>query len=232
VTVATPPWSDAPGVLVTGTDTGCGKTEISLGLMCLLQRQGLSVLGMKPVASGAEVTPRGLRNRDALRLQRQGSFHVPYEQVNPWAFETPIAPHLAAESRGVAIELEPVRAAWRALAGLADRVVVEGVGGWRVPLGRDWSVSDLPRELGLPVVLVVGLRLGCINHALLSAESILASGVQLTGWVANCVDPSMPALERNLASLRRLMPSRWLGTVPFLQAPTADLVASALGARI
>ena len=221
-------WAEAPGVFVTGTDTECGKTEVSLGLMRLLQQCGLSVLGMKPVASGAEPTPEGLRNRDALLLWRQGSFEVPYDQVNPWVFEAPIAPHLAAERQGVAIELEIVRAAWNGLAGLADRVLVEGVGGWRVPLGAGWSVSDLPRELGLPVVLVVGLRLGCINHALLSAESILGSGVPLAGWVANCVDPAMLAPEENLACLRRLMPAPLLGRVPYLPVPTPESVAAAL----
>ena len=224
-------WASEPGVFVTGTDTECGKTEISLGLMLLLQQRGLSVLGMKPVASGADLTPEGLRNRDALRLQRQASFEIPYDLVNPWAFEAPIAPHLAAEQQGVTMDLEVVRTAWHALAVRADRVVVEGVGGWRVPLGSSLSVSDLPRMLGLPVILVVGLRLGCVNHALLSADSILASGARLAGWVANCVDPAMLALEQNLVSLRAMLPAPCLGLVPHLETPTPETVAAALGAR-
>lgn len=201
------------GLFVTGTDTGCGKTELSLGLMAALQAQGHRVLGMKPVASGSEPTPEGLRNEDALRLQAQGSISVPYDWVNPYAFAPPIAPHLAAEAVGVAIEQAPIRLAYEQLTAAADWVVVEGVGGWRVPLGPSSSVADLPRWLGLPVVLVVGLRLGCLNHALLSVDAILASGVPLLGWVANQVDPEMARVAANVQSLAERIPAPLVGQV-------------------
>lgn len=218
------------GLFVTGTDTGCGKTEISLGLMAALQARGRRVLGMKPVASGSEPTPEGLRNEDALRLLAQGSQPVPYPWVNPYAFAPPIAPHLAAAEAGVSIEPDSIRRAYQRLAGAADWVVVEGVGGWRVPLGPRDSVADLPRWLGLPVVLVVGLRLGCLNHALLSAESILASGAGFIGWVANLVDPEMARVETNVRSLVERLPAPLLGRVDF-SAPRPDPaeVADALG---
>lgn len=195
------------GIFVTGTDTGCGKTEISLGLMAALQAQGQRVAGMKPVASGSDWTSAGLRNEDALRLQAQTGFETPYDLVNPYAFAPPIAPHLAAEEAGVSIDLDRITQAFQGLAAAADRVVVEGVGGWRVPLGPGISVADLPLRLDLPVVLVVGLRLGCLNHALLTAESILASGARLLGWVANQVDPEMERVEANVQSLVHRLPS-------------------------
>jgi dethiobiotin synthetase len=222
--------SPGRGLFVTGTDTGCGKTEISLGLMAALQARGRRVLGMKPVASGSEPTPEGLRNEDALRLLARGNLPVPYDWVNPYAFAPPIAPHLAAEEAGVSIQADPIRQAYQRLAATADWVVVEGVGGWRVPLGPRDSVADLPRWLGLPVVLVVGLRLGCLSHALLSAESILASGATLLGWVANQVDPEMARVEANVRSLEERLPVPLLGQVDFA-APQPDpvKVARALG---
>jgi dethiobiotin synthetase len=205
------------GIFVTGTDTDCGKTEISLALMAAWQAQGLRVLGMKPVATGCDHTPYGLRNRDALRLQAQGSSEAPYGLINPYALEPPIAPHIAAGQAGVDIELAPIRSAYAALAAEADLVVVEGVGGWRVPLGVRLGVSDLPLALGLPVVLVVGLKLGCLNHALLSVESIGARGASLAGWVANAVDPRMNAGEENLATLAALIDAPCIGMVPYVQ---------------
>ena len=176
---------------VTGTDTACGKTAVSLGLMWALQQRGLRALGMKPVASGSRVTAEGLRNDDALRLQAQGSWPLPYAAVNPYPFEPPIAPHIAAQQAGLEIELARLRRAYRELAAAADAVIVEGVGGWHVPLGPATAIADLVRELDLPVLLVVGLRLGCLNHALLSVESILGSAVPLAGWVATQVERDM-----------------------------------------
>jgi dethiobiotin synthetase len=171
------------GVFITGTDTDCGKTAISLGLMAALQSRGLHVLGMKPVASGCALEPSGLRNADALRLLEQGSSREHYDWINPYAFGPPIAPHLAAAEAGIEISLTRIVTAYLALEARADWVVVEGVGGWRVPLGPDLSLSDLPSALELPVILVVGLRLGCINHALLTAESIQISDARLIGWI-------------------------------------------------
>jgi len=216
------------GVFLTGTDTDCGKTEISLGLMQALQRRGLRVLGMKPVASGSERTQAGLRNEDALRLQSQGSLEVGYTLVNPYCFEPPIAPHIAAGQTGVEIELEVIRDCARRLSEKADFLVVEGVGGWRVPLGPALSVSDLPLHLGLPVVLVVSLKLGCINHSLLTAESVRATGNRLVGWIANQVEPDMRARDENLATLAALMGVPCLGIVPWLTTPDPRRVADLL----
>jgi dethiobiotin synthetase len=217
------------GYFITGTDTDCGKTEVALGLMQRLQASGHIVLGMKPVASGAARTADGLRNADAVRIQQQASFSVAYELVNPYAFAPPIAPHLAAAQVGVKIELSRIEACFRTLAGQADYALVEGVGGWRVPLSQGLEISDLAAALGLPVILVVGLRLGCINHAVLSAESIRASGARLAGWVANLVDPEMLEPQSNLISLRQCIPAPLLGFIPYLDPPSAEgMVAAGL----
>jgi dethiobiotin synthetase len=204
------------GVFVTGTDTDCGKTEISLALMAALRERGLTVLGMKPLASGCERTPDGLRNEDARRLQAEGGRDLPYDLINPYAFEPPVAPHIAAGQSGVEIELDVIKAGAEQLAAKSDYLVVEGVGGWRVPLGPALSVSDLPRALGLPVILVCGIKLGCINHSLLTAESIMASGSRLVGWVATQIAPDMLARDENLATLAALFPVPCLGVVPWM----------------
>lgn len=207
------------GLFITGTDTGCGKTEVTLGLMGRLQQQGESVLGMKPVASGAQRTPEGLRNEDAVRIQRQCSRQLPYEWINPFAYEPPIAPHLAAVSTGRAIDQQAILEGCTRMRGMADWVMVEGVGGWRVPLDAVSSVADLAALLQLPVILVVGLRLGCINHALLTEACIRLSGVRLLGWVANQVEPAMEALEGNLGTLRERLSAPCLGVIPWLESP-------------
>jgi len=214
---------------ITGTDTGCGKTEVTLGLMTLFQSRGERVLGMKPVASGAGAAPEGLRNEDALKIQAQGSFRVPYAQLNPYVFEPPVAPHLAAREAGVEIGLRPIIDGCRQLQGQADRVLVEGVGGWSVPLNACETVADLARRLGLPVILVVGMRLGCINHALLSAESIRASGCELAGWVANQMEPEMLRLADNIATLEQRIAAPLWGRVPFLQGIDPGAIAGHLG---
>jgi dethiobiotin synthetase len=218
----------AQGVFITGTDTGCGKTEITLGLMHRLQQAGLMVLGMKPVASGAERTAQGLRNADAQRIQQQSSLALHYEQVNPFAYAPPIAPHLAALEAERPIQLGPILSEYDRLTELADLVVVEGVGGWRVPLGPRLSLPELVRAMDLPVILVVGLRLGCINHALLTAESIRHAGLELQGWIANQVDPDMSAREANIETLRSRLDAPCLAQVPFLAKPTAREVGSYL----
>ncbi len=218
----------AIGYFITGTDTDCGKTEITLGLMSLLQGQGFNVLGMKPVASGAAPTPEGLRNEDATRIQTQASQWVDYDLVNPCAYEPAIAPHLAAEMVQHPISFDAIKTAYRKLADQADTVVVEGVGGWRVPLGDDQAVSGLAVELALPVILVVGMKLGCINHALLTAEAIQASGVNLAGWIANEVDCEMLASEGNLQTLMSSIKAPLLGVVPWMDVPAAGEVASKL----
>jgi dethiobiotin synthetase len=220
------------GIFITGTDTSCGKTEVSLGLMAAWQRRGLQTLGMKPVATGCERRPGGVYNADALRLQAQGSSQAPYGLVNPYAFEPPIAPHIAAGQAGVAIELGPIASAYRTLAAESDRVVMEGVGGWRVPLSTSLSLSDLPGALRLPVLLVVGLRLGCLNHALLTAESIRAHGAHLAGWVANGIDPDMLESEANLATLAALLGSPCIGVVPWLNPPNPEDLAGFLNPEL
>ncbi len=193
----------AEGFFITGTDTEIGKSFVSVRLMRALKGQGYTVLGMKPIASGCARTAEGLRNDDAQALIAENSLDIPYEQVNPYAFEPAIAPHIAAAEAGVAIELETISERFAALKARADVVVVEGVGGWRVPLNVEAEVADLARCLGLPVILVVGMRLGCINHALLSAEAIRRSGCALHGWIANFLDPDMAAQGDNLAAIER-----------------------------
>jgi dethiobiotin synthetase len=217
------------GFFVTGTDTGCGKTEITLGLMRLFQDQGLQVLGLKPVAAGAEESGEGLRNKDALRIQDAGSLAVPYELINPYCFEPPIAPQIAAAEVRKAIRPEVIRNCFQALTELADLVVVEGVGGWHVPLGEELDTSDLPVLLHIPAILVVGLRLGCLSHALLSAEAIMDKGCGLAGWVANRLDPAMLRPEANLATLEGRIPAPRLGSVEHLPGrPDPQRIAAQL----
>lgn len=203
------------GLFVTGTDTGVGKTEVSLALMACLKASGLSVIGMKPVSAGCEHTPEGWRNADAVALMQESSLRQPYERVNPFAFEPPIAPHIAAADIGVRIDLSTIERAYHALARSADVCVVEGAGGWLVPLNERETFADLAARLGLPVVLVVGIRLGCLNHALLSVESIAGSGAALAGWVANGLAPDTPRAAENIAALEERIPVPRLATVRF-----------------
>jgi dethiobiotin synthetase len=217
------------GFFVTGTDTGVGKTQVALGLLALMNGAGLRTLAMKPISSGCMVTPGGLRNEDALRLEVAASEAVPYTEVNPFAYAPAIAPHIAADEAGDGPRVTDLVAAFNTLLRHpADAVVVEGAGGWRVPINPDETLADFAREIGLPVVLVVGMRLGCLNHALLSAEAIRRDGLVLAGWVANQVDGTMARAAENLATLERLMPGPCLGVVPHLPAPTADLMVASL----
>ncbi|TDF82928.1 dethiobiotin synthase [Pseudomonas sp. H9] len=219
----------SPAYFIAGTDTDVGKTTVAAGLLHAAQLAGLSTLGAKPVASGCDATSTGLRNSDALALIAQSSIKLPYEQLNPFAFEPAIAPHLAAREAGVALSvqalLEPMR---EILAKRADFTLIEGAGGWRVPLSDQANLSDLAIALKLPVILVVGVRLGCISHALLSAEAIARDGLQLAGWVANIVDPKTSRLEENLASLAERLPAPCLGRVPKLKQVSAEAVAEHL----
>ncbi len=173
------------GFFVTGTDTEVGKTVISVGLIHALQQQGLKVAAMKPVASGCQMTDQGLRNDDALALQQAADIKVDYQAINPYAFEPAIAPHIAAQQAGVGIDLNRLQQGYQQLKSMADAVVVEGAGGWLVPLNDNQSIADLAVNINLPVVLVVAIKLGCINHALLTADSIRSTGLSLAGWVAN-----------------------------------------------
>ncbi|MBE0509675.1 MAG: dethiobiotin synthase [Chromatiales bacterium] len=205
------------GYFITGTDTGVGKTWATLALMAHLQQAGHCVLGMKPVASGCEQTAEGLRNEDALLIQQQSTIALPYDAINPYAFAPAIAPHLAATQAGVEIDLSHLTGSARALQQQSDYLIVEGAGGWLVPLNKASSIADLAWQLQLPVILVVSLRLGCINHALLSATAIRQSGCELAGWVANILDPQMPCLQQNIDSITARVPAPLLGTLPYQQ---------------
>ena len=218
----------AKGYFITGTDTEVGKSWCSSGIMERLKQQGHSVVGMKPIASGCDETPDGLRNEDALLLQRHASIEVDYQLLNPYSFRPAIAPHIAAEQAGVTIKLGKIVERYIQLKGMADVVIVEGVGGWQVPLNEHETVADLAQALQLPVILVVGMRLGCINHALLSAESIRAAGCELAGWVANCVDPQMANRQESIDAIALRIDAPLLGIVPHL----AQLDASGMAQRI
>jgi len=217
------------GIFVTGTDTGVGKTVVAVALMTALRAKGRSVAGMKPVASGSVPTAEGLRNDDALALQSAGTTRFDYARVNPYAFEPAIAPHLAAAAAGTRIDLTRLTAAYRWLSEHAAHVIVEGAGGWRVPIGESGLLSDLPRALDLAVVLVVGLRLGCISHALLTAEAVAGSDkLRLIGWVGNTIDEDFPFFAENVQTLRRSLEAPCLGIVPRLRPPDAGRAAVAL----
>jgi len=200
------------GLFVTGTDTGVGKTRVAVALIHALRACGLRVAAMKPMSAGS--APGGL-NEDVAALLRAANVDADLRDVNPYAFAEPIAPHIAAQQAGVRIELDVIAEAYGRLAAAADVVVVEGAGGWRVPLNERDDMADLARCLGLPVVLVVGLRLGCLNHALLTAESIARRKLLWAGWVANQVDPAMVCQAENVAALRARLPDPCLGVQGF-----------------
>jgi dethiobiotin synthetase len=222
------PIASPKGVFVTGTDTDVGKTLISCALLHAWRNAGKTALGMKPVAAGCEQQPQGLVCGDVAALRRASSTQAPVEWVNPYAFVPAVAPHAAAEGAGVTIDLDRIRKAFLALAGCAEVVVVEGVGGFRVPLNSREDSADLARLLGLPVVLVVGMRLGCLNHALLTADAIRAQGLTLAGWVANRIDPGMTRFESNLEALRQRLEAPLLGVVEHDAAPDPARVAQCL----
>lgn len=214
-------------LFVTGTDTGVGKTRVAGALIAALRARGLRAVGFKPVASGARRTADGLRNADALALARAAKVELAYSRVNPYCFVPPIAPHLAAARARRTVRSEALDRAHDWLAARFDAVVVEGAGGWLVPLNRHETFADWVQRRGFPVLLVVGMRLGCINHALLSARAI---GDALVGWVANTLPPAMPALAGNLETLRTRMPvPRWASLpVGVRRAAAARLLAPAV----
>ena len=221
--------SMARGIFITGTDTGAGKTLVAAGLVRLLAGQDRRVLGLKPIASGAVQTAAGLRNADALALAAESSVHVPYAVTNPYCFEPAIAPHLAAAEAGVPVPVTALMRWYQGVAADAEIAIVEGAGGWRVPLHPDGFLSDLPEQLGLGVVLVVGLRLGCLNHARLTLEAIERSGrCRFVGWIGCQVDPDFARLGANLDTLARLLGQPALAVVPHLAAPEPDRTASCL----
>jgi dethiobiotin synthetase len=215
---------------VTGTDTGVGKTLVSAALLYAARNAGLRTLALKPVAAGCEQTAEGLRNEDALMLQQAVTEPLSYQQINPIALAEPIAPHVAAMQAGVNLSAQRLAGFCRGVMSKpADLCLIEGAGGWRVPLNDRETYARLPQELGLPVILVVDLRLGCINHALLTAEAIRRDGLTLAGWVANRVDPSPMAAEaHSLTFLKQALAAPLLGDLPRLQQPDPEALAGHL----
>lgn len=204
------------GFFVTGTDTGVGKTLVSAALTRALVARGLRVAVMKPVASGSDPTPEGPRNSDALALMAAANVPAPYEVVNPYCFLPPISPHIAAREAGVVIDLPLLRSRLDSLASICDRVIVEGAGGWLAPLGDTATMADLAAALSLPVLLTVGLRLGCLNHALLTRESLATRRIPFAGWIANAIDPHLDRPGENLATLSVRLGGPPLAHIPFL----------------
>ena len=210
---------------VTGTDTNVGKTLISCALLQGYAAKGMRTVGMKPVAAGCDDHDM---NDDVKALLAAGSVRATRGQVNPYVFYHPVAPYLAAKFSGVLINLDRIAVSYRELAAQADVVIVEGAGGYRVPLGENEDGADLAKKLGLPVILVVGMRLGCMSHALLSEAAIKASGLKLAGWVANCVDDQTMMLDETIAALAARIAAPLLGVVPYQPEPDPSVAATYL----
>lgn len=213
------------GFFITGTDTGVGKTLVTTAMLHQCRRDGHRAVGMKPVAAGCVRTPEGWINEDVAALRAASGIPLSVPAMNVYSFNAPIAPHIAAEEEGVDIDLDEILHRFHRLGELADVVLVEGAGGWLVPLDDQVTLADLADELGLPVVMVVGMRLGCINHALLTARSIEDSGLKLAGWVANRIDPAMARFEENLASLGARIDAPLLGVIPHQATPDPSRIS-------
>jgi dethiobiotin synthetase len=209
---------------ITGTDTGVGKTHVCVSLVTALAKHGVKVAVMKPIASGSERTPQGLRNDDAVALANASNVDVPYSTLNPYCFEPAISPHIAADEAGIVLDVSVIKHNFEAIKAQADVTVVEGAGGWYAPISRTQSMADLPDALNIPAILVVGVRLGCLNHAQLSKEAIEAKGVEFAGWVANCVDPQLERAAENLATLERILGRPPLAVFPFAATQTPSPV--------
>ncbi len=218
-------------VFVTGTDTGVGKTLVSTGLLHALARHHGRVVGMKPVAAGTERINGVVANDDVLALRAASTCAVPPELDNPVLLPDPVSPHIAAARAGFRIDIAHLVACHRALTQLADAVVVEGAGGFHVPLSNTETGADLAQALGLPVVLVVGLRLGCLNHALLTARAIAASGLPFAGWVANTLDATMAVPDENVAALEERLEAPLLGRLPLQANLDLEALASLIDVR-
>jgi dethiobiotin synthetase len=226
------PPATSHGYFVTGTDTGVGKTLIACALLVAFVARGLKAVGMKPVASGAESGMNGLVNDDVENLVAAGNVAAPRADVNPYCFAPPIAPHIAAQQAGVTIALDRIDQSFGRLAARAEVIIVEGVGGFRVPLGPGIETAQLAERLALPVVLVVGMRLGCLNHALLTAEAITARGLKLAGWVANHVDAEMSVAADNVRALEERIAAPMIARISHARQPDVRAVAAALDVAI
>ncbi|AYH43161.1 dethiobiotin synthase [Azoarcus sp. DN11] len=213
---------------LTGTDTEIGKTFVTCALLHAARAAGYSAVGMKPIAAGADLVDGERVNEDAARIRTAGSFDPGLQLLNPYCLASPIAPHIAAAEERVHIEPARILRAFEELAASADVVIVEGVGGFRVPLDERYDTADLAGDFALPVILVVGMRLGCISHALLTVEALAARGLHLAGWIANRVDPAMLRFDENLAALHARIPAPLLGVVPYVNDGNAASAAHAL----
>ena len=211
----------AEGFFITGTDTGIGKTQATIALMEEFKKQGYKVAGMKPVASGAEIKNGGPRNEDAELIQESCSESVDYGLINPFVFELPVSPHIAAEEEERNISLDEIENCYNQLAFNNDLIFVEGVGGWRVPISDDLSMVDLAKKIHLPVILVVGLKLGCLNHAVLTAEAIKNDGLNLLGWISNGVEEGYQFLDKSIETLKKTIDVTYLGHIPFNHDPNS-----------
>jgi len=200
---------------ITGTDTGVGKTYVACKLIHDYVAQGHKVVGMKPVAAGCELVDGEWVNEDVLRLTQTSNVKAPRELVNPYSFKASIAPHIAAEQSGVEIKIEVIQQAFNQLASIADIVIVEGAGGFLVPLNHRQSMADLAAALDIPVILVVGMKLGCINHALLTMEAIKARQLDLHGWIANQIEPGMAVYDENIAAIAKTMGANCMANYPY-----------------
>jgi dethiobiotin synthetase len=217
---------------VTGTDTGVGKTLVTAALLRRLRESGVKAVGMKPVAAGAMDGPEGRANEDALLLQAESGIRHPYADVNPVLLEPAIAPHIAAAEAGMAIDTDRIAAAHARLCAGAEVLLAEGAGGFLVPLDAGRSFADLPGLLGMEVLLVVGLRLGCLNHALLTAEAIAARGLVFSGWIGNGIVPDFARREANIETLTARLPAPCLGIVPWMAEPDIGRAAAALSGAL
>lgn len=220
------------GWFITGTDTGVGKTFVAQALLRGLQLAGTAAAGMKPVASGCRATEQGLRSDDAERLQAASGVACPYADVNPYALAEPIAPHLAARAMGIAIDIAEIQACFERLRARADWVVIEGIGGWRVPIDRERTMAAVAVALGLPVILVVALRLGCLNHALLTADAIETDGARLAGWIANPDAVPLPGAADVIQALSERLAAPLLAVMPRASCDRPPPLAAAVVARL
>jgi dethiobiotin synthetase len=216
-------------LFITGTDTDIGKTLIATGLLEAANSQGKKTAAIKPVAAGCNDTGEGPQNEDALMLQAAANTELSYQQVNPVALDEPMAPHIAAKEQGKRLSADRLTGFCRGITMLpVDLVVIEGAGGWRVPINNRESMAEIPKQLNAEVVLVVGLKLGCINHALLTAQAIRSDGVKIAGWVANTMDEDMLRLDENIDTLKQLINEPCLGVIPKLSDKSPQHVATFL----
>ncbi len=219
------------GFFITGTDTGVGKTVVAAALLETARQHGLEAIGIKPVAAGCKRGERGLMNADAVELLAASSGDLDYRQVNPVALGPAIAPHIAAQQAGIALDARTLANHCREMEAIY-LTIIEGAGGWLVPLNDSETMADLCVTLDATAILVVGMRLGCINHALLSVAAIESSGVKLAGWFGNCLEPEMPALQENLATLRNRIKVPCLGTIPYLDPCNGKTTAQHIDLRL